>query len=89
MAYMKCPDCMMPNNVSDDAVTYRCFSCFAEIVFESCPDCTYEQAIPRRWFNAFTCGHCLSRVPIPRRRSYSTSTKALAVQGYGYTYPKF
>ena len=49
MAYLKCPDCMMPNNVSDDAATYRCFSCFAEIVFDTCTECDYQQAIPSRW----------------------------------------
>jgi ribosomal protein S27E len=89
MTYMKCPDCMMPNHVSDDAITYRCFSCFGEIVFATCTECSYEQSIPRRWQVAFTCGRCEKMVSIPRRRTYSGSTKALAVQGYGYTYPKF
>ena len=80
---------MMPNNVSDDAATYRCFSCFAEIVFETCSECDYQQAIPSRWFGAFTCGRCMAKVDLPHRRLYSTSTKAMAVQGYGYVYPKF
>jgi len=89
MAYLRCPDCMMPNHVSDDAAKYHCFSCFAEIVFQSCEEFGFEQAIPSRWREAFTCGKCEARVAIPHRRAYSTATKALVVQGYGYTYPKF
>jgi hypothetical protein len=79
----------MPSPVADDAVKYRCMSCFAEIVFETCPACEFQQAIPARWFGAFTCGHCERRCEIPRRRMYSTSTKAVTVKGYGHTYPRF
>jgi hypothetical protein len=89
VAYLTCPDCMMPNPVADDAVHYSCFSCFSRVVFETCPECGFQQAIPARWQNAFTCGKCEERVPIPRTRLYSTSTKAMAVKGYGYVYPKF
>jgi hypothetical protein len=88
MAYLTCPDCMMPNPVGDDAVRYDCFTCYAEIIFEACPDCTYTQAIPSRWQRAFTCGKCGGRVEIPRTRTFSTSTKARHVQGLGYTYPR-
>ena len=88
MAYLTCPDCMMPNHVGDDAIKYHCFSCSAEIVFESCVECHFQQAIPARWQVAFTCGRCGARCDIPRRRMYSTSTKALRVVGYGYVYPK-
>lgn len=88
MAYLTCPDCMMPNPVADDAVKSTCFSCFAEVVFETCQECGFHQSIPKRWQTAFTCGKCGARVPIPRSRMYSTSTKAMAVQGYGYTYPR-
>jgi hypothetical protein len=58
-------------------------------VFETCPTCDFQQAIPARWFGAFTCGHCERRCEIPRRRMYSTSTKAVTVKGYGHTYPRF
>ena len=88
MAYLTCPDCMMPNPVADDAVKTTCFSCFAEIVFETCPDCGFQQSIPKRLQGAFTCGRCSARVPIPHSRLYSTSTKAMVVQGYGYAYPR-
>ena len=89
MAYLTCPDCMMPNPVADEAWKYACFSCFAEIVFQSCPECGFQQAIPSRWQNAFTCGKCEAKVDIPRTRLYSSATKAVAVKGYGYVYPKF
>jgi hypothetical protein len=88
MAYLTCPDCMMPNPVGDDVVKYSCFSCFAEIVFERCPECRFDQSIPARWETAFTCGKCAAKVDIPRTRLYSTSTKARGVQGYGYSYPR-
>jgi hypothetical protein len=88
VAYLICPDCMMPNHVGDEAVRYRCFSCFAEIVFETCTECEYQQSIPKAWMGAFSCGKCGARVDIPRHRLYSTSTKALGVKGYGYVYPK-
>jgi hypothetical protein len=88
MAYVTCPDCMMPNPVGDDAVKCMCFSCFAEVVFQSCPECGFAQSIPSRWREAFTCGRCGEKVGIPRVRMYSTSTKAMRVQGYGYTYPR-
>ena len=88
MAYLTCPDCMMPSPVGDDAVKYACMSCFAEIVFETCADCGFKQSIPSRWQSAYTCGRCGARCVLPRRRLYSTSTKALGVEGYGYVYPK-
>ena len=88
MAYLTCPDCMVPNPVADDAVKFRCASCAAEIVFERCSECSYDQSIPERWHGAFTCGRCLAKVDIPRTRLYSTSAKAARVQGYGYIYPK-
>jgi hypothetical protein len=88
MAYLTCPDCMMPNPVPDDAANYRCFTCFAQVVFQHCPECTFSQAIPARWEKAFTCGKCGGKVDIPRRRSYAISAKAREVQGYGYTYPR-
>jgi ribosomal protein S27E len=88
MAYLTCPDCMMPNVVADDAIKYHCFSCSAEIIFEGCKECGFEQAIPARWQVAFTCGLCGEKVAIPRQRFYSKSAKAKAVRGYGYVYPK-
>jgi hypothetical protein len=88
VAYLTCPDCMMPNHVGDDAVKYQCTSCYAEVVFERCGGCGYQQSIPFRWQGAFTCGRCGARCEIPRQRLYSTSTRALRVEGYGYVYPK-
>jgi ribosomal protein S27E len=88
MAYLTCPDCMMPSPVGDDAVKFACMSCWTEIVFETCPECGYKQSIPSRWHTAYTCGKCGIRCELPRRRMYSTSTKALGVEGYGYVYPK-
>jgi predicted amidophosphoribosyltransferase len=79
---------MMSNSVGDDAIKYMCYSCFAEIVFETCKECGFHQSIPARWYVAFTCGRCSAKVDIPRRRSYAASTKARVVRGYGYTYPK-
>lgn len=78
----------MPNPVGDDEIKYMCFSCFAQIVFASCPSCGFEQAIPSRWQVAFTCGKCSQKVEIPRTRYYSKSTKAVGVTGYGYTWPR-
>ena len=66
MAYLTCPDCVMPNTVGDDAVKFRCMSCCAEIVFETCADCGYKQSIPSRWHTAFTCGKCNAKCDIPR-----------------------
>jgi ribosomal protein S27E len=80
---------MMPTSVSDDAVKGTCQSCFSEFIFERCPECGFDQAIPTRWQSAFTCGRCEEKVEIPRTGLYSTSTKARAVQGYGYSYPRF
>jgi hypothetical protein len=79
----------MPSPVEDSANSYRCFSCAAEIVFAKCYRCEYDQAIPSRWFGAFTCGRCDAKVDIPRQRFYSSSVKARLVMGYGYTYPRF
>jgi hypothetical protein len=79
---------MMPSPVGDDAVNFRCMSCWEEIVFETCAACGFRQSIPSRWHTAFTCGHCNAKCLIPRRRMYSTSTKAFGVEGYGYVYPK-
>jgi hypothetical protein len=89
MAYLTCPDCRMPSPVEDSAISYRCFSCASEIIFCKCHRCEYDQAIPSRWFGAFTCGRCDTKVDIPRQRLYSTSVKAQFVRGYGYTYPRF
>lgn len=60
-----------------------------QIVFESCTECVFDQAIPARWQTAYSCGKCQKRCAIPRRRLYPTSTKARAVKGYGHVYPKF
>jgi ribosomal protein S27E len=88
VAYLTCPDCRRANAVGDDAVKYMCYSCYAEIVFETCTGCGYQQSIASRWQLAYTCGRCGQKGDLPRRRLYSTSTKARSVQGYGYTYPR-
>ena len=88
MAYLTCPDCMMPNHVGDTSAKYMCFSCYAEIIFETCGSCDYRQSIPSRWQRAYTCGRCGERCDIPRTRLYSSATKAAAVEGHGYMYPK-
>lgn len=88
MAYLTCPDCMLPNPVGDDSTRYACFTCYADIIFETCPACEFRQSIPSRWQRAFTCGKCGGRVEIPRRRTYTMATKARHVEGYGYTYPR-
>ena len=49
---------MMPSPVGDDAIAYRCHSCFTEVVFESCGGCGFRQSIPSRWHTAYTCGKC-------------------------------
>jgi hypothetical protein len=79
---------MMPNHVGDDVIRYRCFSCHAEVVFETCDECGYAQSIPSRWQSAYACGRCGARCEIPRMRRYATSTKAVRVDGFGYVYPK-
>ena len=89
MPYLTFPDCRVPQQVDDEAIEYRCITCAAGIVFESCAQCGYCQAIASRWQTAFTCGKCERRVEIPRVRSVGTSAKAKDVEGYGYTYPKF
>jgi ribosomal protein S27E len=89
VAYLTCPDCMMPSAVSDDAGAFRCTSCFIEVIFETCADCGFRQSVPSRWHTAYTCGKCGAKCLLPRRRMYATSTKAFGVEGHGYTYPRF
>jgi ribosomal protein S27E len=88
MAYLTCPDCRMPNSMSDDSANFTCMSCFAQVIFQTCEGCGYRQAIPSRWQTAFTCGKCDRKVDIPRTRSYALATKARQVEGYGHSYPK-
>jgi ribosomal protein S27E len=89
MAYITCPECRVPQQVSDDAARYQCFGCYSDIVFETCTECGFVQAIPSRAEKAFTCGHCEQKVDLPFTREFSTTTKAKNVQGYGFTYPRF
>ena len=79
---------MMPNPVGDDAIGYACFSCFSQVSFQTCTECSYGQSISHRWVGAFACGKCGAKVEIPRRRTYGTSTRARLVQGYGHMYPR-
>jgi len=88
MAYLTCPDCLMPAPVADDAANYTCFTCCAVVVFECCPECLFSQSISSRWLRAFTCANCGGKVAIPHRRAYATSAKAREVKGHAHTYPK-
>ena len=88
MAYLTCPDCMMPNPVGDDAVKYACFSCFAQIIFETCPDCSYPAGDPVAMAAGVHLRSLLAAGEIPRERFFATSTKAREVEGLGYTYPR-
>ena len=88
MAYLTCPDCMMPNPVGDDAVKYACFTCFAEIIFETCPGVRVPAGGPLSVARRLRCGHCSQRVEIPRQRFFATSTRAKQVEGFGYMYPR-
>ena len=89
MPYLTCPDCRVPQQVSDEVETYQCFSCYAKVVFMSCGECGFSQAIPARWERAFTCGKCEKKVDIPLVRDYTQVTLAKDVRGYGFTYPRF
>jgi hypothetical protein len=87
MAYPECPDCRVPQLVPDEADAYTCFTCYANIRFYRCPNCTYQQSIVKRW-SSFACGRCERKVdPDPRPR-YSTALRARDSSGVGYMYPK-
>jgi hypothetical protein len=87
LAYPECPDCRVPQLVPDEADTYTCFTCFADLRFYRCPECDYPQTIAKRW-PSFTCGRCERKVDPPRSVSLSTSPRARHTAGVGYTYPK-
>ena len=78
----------MPTEVSDGAIRYQCFSCFAEVGFETCAHCGFVQTIAVRWGNKYTCGKCEREVRMSPRRAYGTSARAREVRGYGFTSPR-
>ena len=87
MAYLTCPWCLTPQLVDDDAITYRCFTCYAEVGFFACSECGLTQTVNKRW-KAFTCGRCEAKVDLPRRWSYGSAARAFRVRGSGQGWPK-
>jgi hypothetical protein len=79
---------MTPQLMSDEADHYQCYTCYAEIRFSTCPTCGLKQTVNVKW-TAFTCSQCESKVDLPRRWSYATSTKAREVQGAAHPWPRF
>jgi hypothetical protein len=88
VAYLICPDCRMPNEVGDGAIHYQCYSCFAQIGFETCEHCGFVQSIATRWGAKYTCAKCDREARMSRRRAYGSSPRAREVKGYGFTSPK-
>lgn len=87
MAYPTCAGCMVPQMVSDDAVSFLCFTCFSEIRFHTCPNCGLSQSVVASWA-AYTCGKCDRKVDTPRRWGYADSPKSTRVEGVASPYPK-
>ncbi|MGH2634836.1 MAG: hypothetical protein ACRDHU_01605 [Actinomycetota bacterium] len=87
MAYLTCPWCLTPQQIDDDSPGYQCFTCYGQIRFFQCPDCTLVQTVSQTW-TAFTCGGCERKVDLPRRWGYSRSARAVLVQGTGKSYPR-
>jgi DNA-directed RNA polymerase subunit RPC12/RpoP len=88
VAYLTCPWCLTPQQVGDESIEYRCFTCAAENGFLACPDCGYRQTVSKKW-TAVTCGKCEKKVDLPRRWGYAIGTRAYQVQGPGQPWPKF
>jgi hypothetical protein len=88
VAYLQCPWCLSPQLVSDDAATYQCQTCYAEVRFFTCPRCALRQSVNGKW-SAFTCSRCQAKVDLPRRWGYASATKARQVEGAGQPWPKF
>jgi hypothetical protein len=87
MAYLTCPWCLTPQQVADESIEYRCFSCAGEIGFFTCPHCDLSQTVHKRWA-AFTCSNCDRKVDLPRRWSYAVGARAVRVKAAGFPYPK-
>jgi hypothetical protein len=87
MAYLTCPWCLTPQLVADDAPGYQCFTCYGEIGFYACPECTFVQTVNKKW-TAFICGKCESVIELPRRWGYVAGAKAYLVRGAGESWPK-
>jgi hypothetical protein len=87
VAYPTCPWCLTPQLIADEAAEYRCFTCYAEVRFFACPNCSLVQTVSKRW-SAFTCGKCERKVDLPFRWGYADAAKAMAARGTGHPYPK-
>lgn len=87
MAYPTCPWCLTPQLIADEAAEYRCFTCYAEVRFFECPNCSLVQSVSKRW-TAFTCGKCDRKVDLPFRWGYADAAKAMGARGTGHPYPK-
>ena len=87
MAYLTCPWCLTPQLIADDAAEYRCFTCYGEIRFFQCPECSTVQTVNKRW-KSFTCGTCDRKVDLPLRWGYSNAATALRVSTTGQPYPR-
>jgi hypothetical protein len=88
MAYLTCPWCRTPQLIADDAAEYQCFTCYGEIRFFECPNCTTVQTVNKRW-KAFTCGKCEQKVDLPYRWGYAEASKALRVRATAHPFPRF
>ncbi len=87
MAFPTCPWCLTPQLIADDAAEYRCFTCYAEVRFYGCPNCSLVQSVSKGW-TAFICGKCDQKVKLPYRWGYAGAAKASGANGTGHPYPK-
>ncbi|MGZ8513212.1 MAG: hypothetical protein ACXWWL_07215 [Candidatus Limnocylindria bacterium] len=87
MAYLTCPWCLTPQLVADDAAGYQCFTCYAEVMFFSCPECSLVQTVSKKWAR-FICANCDAVLQLPRRWGYSSDAKAYLVKATGHSWPK-
>jgi DNA-directed RNA polymerase subunit RPC12/RpoP len=87
MAYPTCPGCRVPQLVDDDAVEYRCVTCYSEVRFHTCPHCGLPQSILRPW-TSYTCARCERRADVPPRIPFPETTRATRSEGAAWPYPK-
>lgn len=87
MAYLTCPWCLAPQLVADEVSGYQCFTCYADVVFYACPECSLVQTVSKRWAK-FICSNCEAVLDLPRRWGYAAGATALFVKGTGTSWPK-
>jgi hypothetical protein len=87
VAYLTCPWCRTPQLIADESPGYQCYTCYGEIRFFACPNCSLVQTVSKRW-TVFICGGCEQKVDLPRRWGYTPSGRAVLVRGTGHPYPK-